>query len=79
MQGGGPAGLPAWTAPNRPIEDTDIVLWHVFGLFRQPRTEDWPVMPADTASFRIKPAGFFNRNPALNLPPPGTVSCSPAS
>jgi primary-amine oxidase len=74
VQCGDAAGLPAWTAANRPIEDTDIVLWHVFGLFHQPRAEDWPVMPADTASFWLKPAGFFDRNPALDVPPPGTCT-----
>ena len=26
-------------------------------------------MPADTVSFWLKPFGFFDRNPALDLPP----------
>jgi primary-amine oxidase len=26
-------------------------------------------MPADTVSFWLKPAGFFDRNPALDVPP----------
>ncbi len=30
---------------------------------------DWPVMPADRVSFWLKPAGFFDRNPALDVPP----------
>jgi len=25
-------------------------------------------MPADVVSFQLKPAGFFDRNPALDLP-----------
>ena len=62
-------GLPAWTAADRPIAETDVVLWHVFGLFHQPRVEDWPVMPVDTTSFWLKPVGFFDRNPALDVPP----------
>ncbi len=62
-------GLPAWTARNRPIEDTDVVLWYVFGVHHITRPEDWPVMPADTVSFWLKPAGFFDRNPALDVPP----------
>jgi primary-amine oxidase len=62
-------GLPAWTARDRPIEDADVVLWHVFGLHHLTRPEDWPVMPADRTSFWLKPWGFFDRNPALDLPP----------
>jgi primary-amine oxidase len=65
VQGEAGAGLPASTAADRTIEDTDIVLWHVFGLFHQTRPEDWPLMPADTTSFWLKPAGFFDRSPTL--------------
>ena len=28
-----------------------------------------PIMPADTVSFWLKPAGFFDRNPALDVAP----------
>jgi primary-amine oxidase len=61
-------GLPAWTARNRPIEDTDVVLWYVFGIHHITRPEDWPVMPVDIVSFWLKPFGFFDRNPALDVP-----------
>jgi primary-amine oxidase len=62
-------GLPAWTAADRPIADTDVVLWYVFGLHHITRPEDWPVMPSDRTSFWLKPWGFFDRNPALDVPP----------
>jgi primary-amine oxidase len=62
-------GLPAWTAADRPIENADVVLWYVFGLHHITRPEDWPVMPADIVSFWLKPFGFFDRNPALDVPP----------
>jgi primary-amine oxidase len=62
-------GLPRWTAQNRPIENTDVVLWYVFGIHHITRPEDWPVMPVDTVSFWLKPFGFFDRNPALDVPP----------
>ena len=62
-------GLAAWTARNRPIAGTDVVLWYVFGVHHITRPEDWPVMPADTVSFWLKPSGFFDRNPALDVPP----------
>jgi primary-amine oxidase len=31
--------------------------------------EDWPVMPVERAGFALRPAGFFDRNPALDVPP----------
>jgi primary-amine oxidase len=72
VQAGEDLGLPAWTAADRPIRDEDVVLWYVFGIHHVTRPEDWPVMPVDTVSFWLKPAGFFDRNPALDVaPPPG--------
>jgi primary-amine oxidase len=62
-------GLPEWTRADRNIENTDVVLWYVFGLHHITRPEDWPVMPADIVSFWLKPFGFFDRNPALDVPP----------
>jgi primary-amine oxidase len=62
-------GLPAWTAANRSIEDTDVVLWYVFGIHHITRPEEWPVMSVDAVSFWLKPVGFFDRNPALDVPP----------
>ncbi len=61
-------GLPVWTARDRSIENTDVVLWYVFGIHHITRPEDWPVMPVDTVSFWLKPVGFFDRNPALDVP-----------
>jgi primary-amine oxidase len=62
-------GLPRWTAAGRSIEDTDVVLWYVFGIHHITRMEDWPIMPVDTVSFWLKPFGFFDRNPTLDVPP----------
>jgi primary-amine oxidase len=63
------SGLPRWTAADRPIEDTDLVLWYVFGIHHVTRPEDWPIMPSDIVSFWLKPFGFFDRNPSLDVPP----------
>ena len=68
-------GLAEWTEENRSIENTDIVLWYVFGLHHITRPEDWPVMPVDTVSFWLKPAGFFDRNPALDVPSTANGHC----
>jgi primary-amine oxidase len=62
-------GLAQWTAADRPIENTDVVLWYVFGIHHLTRPEEWPVMAVDTVSFWLKPVGFFDRNPALDVPP----------
>lgn len=61
-------GLPAWTAANRPVENTDVVLWHTVGVTHIPRSEDWPVMPTEVAGFMLVPNNFFDRNPALDVP-----------
>ncbi|SEG91627.1 primary-amine oxidase [Actinacidiphila yanglinensis] len=73
----GGAGLPAWTAADRSVDDTDIVLWHTFGLTHFPRPEDWPVMPVDSAGFALKPYGFFDRNPTLDIPASDADHCHP--
>ena len=58
-----------WTAADRPIEDTDVVFWYTFGHTHIPRPEDYPVMPAAYIGFVLKPSGFFDLNPANDLPP----------
>ena len=62
-------GLPKWTEANRNVENTDIVVWHTFGTHHVPRPEDWPVMPVMYTGFKLMPVGFFDRNPALDVPP----------
>jgi primary-amine oxidase len=62
-------GLPKWTAADRPIADTDVVVWHTFGATHISRPEDWPVMPVEMVGFTLKPYGFFDRNPALDIAP----------
>lgn len=65
----GGAGLPSWTRQNRPIVDSDIVVWYTMGHHHVVRPEDWPVMPAAYIGFSLKPSGFFPTNPALDVPP----------
>lgn len=74
-QHSGGAGLPEWTRADRPIENTDVVLWYVFTSHHVPRPEDWPVMPVARIGFRLEPVGFFDRNPALDVPPPRGHAC----
>ena len=65
----GGSGLPEWTKSDRGVENTDIVVWYTFGSHHVPRPEDWPVMPAMYTGFKLMPVGFFDRNPALDVPP----------
>jgi primary-amine oxidase len=64
-------GLPAWIAenPNASIDNTDVVLWHTFGLTHFPAPEDYPIMPAEPMTLLLRPRNFFARNPALDVPP----------
>ncbi|MEM8809463.1 MAG: primary-amine oxidase [Cyanobacteria bacterium P01_G01_bin.38] len=65
----GGVGLPQWTQANRPVEDTDVVVWYTFAHSHSTRAEDWPVMPVSTIGFMLKPLNFFNENPANDVPP----------
>jgi primary-amine oxidase len=71
----GHAGLPTWTRADRPLVDTDVVLWHSFGVNHIPRTEDWPVMPVERVGFHLKPVGFFRRSPGIDVAPPAAAHC----
>jgi primary-amine oxidase len=66
----GGAGLPSYVADDAPLESTDVVVWYTFGAHHVVRTEDWPVMPVVPIGFTLKPSGFFDRNPALDVPRP---------
>lgn len=58
-----------WATRNEPIENTDIVCYLQFGLTHFPRTEDFPVMPAEPVSITLRASNFFKKNPALWVPP----------
>ncbi|WP_411731976.1 primary-amine oxidase [Paeniglutamicibacter sp.] len=71
-QHAGGGGLPEWVKADRNIDGEDVVLWHTFGLTHFPRPEDWPIMPVDTVGFKLRPEGFFDRSPVLDVPAPAT-------
>ncbi|MGE7780347.1 primary-amine oxidase [Peribacillus sp. NPDC097264] len=61
-------GLPKYIQANRSIDNEDIVVWYTMGHHHITRPEDWPVMPTAYINFQLKPVGFFDRNPALDVP-----------
>jgi primary-amine oxidase len=73
-QSRGGDGLEKWTREDRPIENSDVVFWYTFGHTHIPRPEDCPVMPTAYIGFLLKPSGFFDENPANDVPPSPTVS-----
>lgn len=64
----GSDGLAEIVKQDRPVENTDIVLWHSFGLHHVVRPEDFPVQPCISCGFSLAPVGFFDMNPSNNLP-----------
>jgi primary-amine oxidase len=67
-QHGSPGGLLEYQKADRPLENEDVVVWYSFGAHHVVRPEDWPVMPASYIGFTLKPVGFFDGNPALDMP-----------
>jgi primary-amine oxidase len=71
----GGEGLPKWTMADRDVENTDVVVWYAFGAHHIVRPEDWPVMPVSHIGFKLKPSGFFDGNPALDMPESAASHC----
>ena len=67
-------GLPKWVAAKRNIDGRDLVLWYTIGFRHVPRAEDWPAMPGLWHGFRLRPFNFFDRSPALDVPPTDMVA-----
>ncbi len=64
----GSEGLAEIVRQDRAIEDTDVVVWHCFGLHHVVRPEDFPVQPSISTGFTLSPSGFFAGNPSNDLP-----------
>ena len=68
-QSRGGAGVRAWAGRGESVVDTDLVLYVQFGLQHATRAEDFPVMPCEVIKVALKPSNFFERNPAIDVPP----------
>ncbi|WOO76477.1 Copper amine oxidase 1 [Vanrija pseudolonga] len=61
-------GSQIWVDRNADISNSDIVVWPTMGVTHLCRPEDWPIMPVEILRFHLKPSGFFDRNPGLDVP-----------
>ncbi|MEM6660850.1 MAG: primary-amine oxidase [Pseudomonadota bacterium] len=68
-QGTGGDGLPDWIQADRSLDQQDVVVWYTLNFHHLPRPEDWPVQPVVYAGMHWMPEGFFDQNPALDVPP----------
>ncbi|KAI9723695.1 MAG: hypothetical protein M1812_000995 [Candelaria pacifica] len=68
-QSRGGTGVRSWANRKDNVQDTDIVVWVQFGMNHIPRAEDFPVMPCEVLKVSLKPVNFFDKNPALDVPP----------
>ncbi|GFZ48473.1 Copper amine oxidase 1 [Saitozyma sp. JCM 24511] len=66
--GGEDFGLQTWVNRDENVENADIVAWPCFGVTHISRPEDWPIMPVEILRVHLKPSGFFDRNPGLDVP-----------
>ena len=63
-------GLPEWMGDgSEAIDNTDVVLWHTFGVTHIPAPEDFPVLPVEPITLLLRPRNFFTNNPVLDVPP----------
>ncbi|KAL8768411.1 MAG: hypothetical protein Q9209_005317 [Squamulea sp. 1 TL-2023] len=68
-QSRGGDGVRAWASRRENVLDTDLVVYVQFGLQHVTRVEDFPVMPCEIIEVAFKPVNFFDKNPALDVPP----------
>ena len=66
-QNPGSPGLPAFLANQQSLVNRDLVLWVTLGHHHMTQAEDGPVMSMKKMRFELRPANFFDRNPALDL------------
>ncbi|CAN9438517.1 unnamed protein product [Alternaria alternata] len=68
-QSRGGSGVRSWAERNENVKDTDFVVYIQAGINHVPRIEDFPVMPCEIIKIHMKPVNFFDKNPALDVPP----------
>lgn len=68
--GDGARGMREWIGDGKDeVENTDIVMFHTFGITHFPAPEDFPVMPTEIFDLMLRPRHFFTENPCLDVKP----------
>jgi primary-amine oxidase len=67
-QSRGGTGVRSWASRNEDLAGEPVV-WVNFGINHFPRVEDFPVMPQEMIKVMLRPANFFDKNPAIDVPP----------
>ncbi|KUI59977.1 Copper amine oxidase 1 [Cytospora mali] len=79
-QSRGGTGVRSWADRKDKFDgegSAEPVVWVQFGINHIPRVEDFPVMPMEMLKVTMRPVNFFDRNPALDVPPSRQeVNCS---
>ncbi len=66
-QSKGGDGLPKFVSDREAVENKDLVLWYTIGFRHVTRPEDWPILPTRWFEFRLRPYGFFTRDPSHDV------------
>jgi primary-amine oxidase len=67
-QGKPGSGLARYAAGRAGVVGKDLVVWLTTSFTHIPDPEEYPVMTTESVGFSLRPDGFFNRNPALDVP-----------
>jgi primary-amine oxidase len=65
-QSAGGEGLTSYI-DGESVVNTDIVAWYTIGFHHLTRPEDWPVLSTIWHGVKLRPYGFFTRNPGLEV------------
>ncbi len=61
-------GLLDYGKDDEKLSQEDVVVWYTVGITHIPRPEEWPIMTVHQLGFKLLPAGFFTKSPALDVP-----------
>ncbi len=77
-QSTGGDGIPSFISAKRQLQREDVVLWYVVGTSHIVRPEDFPMTSVHRCGFALRPWGFFDTNPSMDVAPPeAACDCAP--